>query len=172
MNLPLVEKYKGYTLRCAPQATPDEGFLAFVVITHESDAVHVDLAAVLDLPGFALRSEAALAALGAAIRWVDDAVPLPATQPHPPELASEADLAEVGARRETQPDAAHLRAGERPTDRRRQSFDRRQVNLTDQPYPTDYSPALVERRSAMTLQGVASTNRGRNRVNEKRVATP
>jgi hypothetical protein len=172
VNLPLVEKYKGYTLRCSPQATHDEGFLAFVVITHEADSVRVDLATILDLPGFALKSEAALAALSAAIRWVDDAVPLPDTRAHPEKLAAETGVAEVDASHETPFTAGLLRAGQGSTDRRRQFFDRRQVNLADQPYPIDYQPALVERRNATILQSVAPTSRARTRGNEKRVATP
>jgi hypothetical protein len=74
MKLPFVETYKGYTLNCAPQQTHDQGFLAFVIITHGSFPAHVDHAAALDVDGFAHESEAALAALGAAIRWVDEAV--------------------------------------------------------------------------------------------------
>ena len=73
MKRPFVEQYKGYTLTCRPQETHDNGFLAFVIITHGAEPVQVDRAAVLDLQRFELEGEAALAALGEAIRWVDDA---------------------------------------------------------------------------------------------------
>ena len=76
MKLQFVEKYKGYTLHCAPQATHDEGFLAFLIVTHGARPVQVDCAAALELEAFALQGEAALAALSAGIRWVDEEVSL------------------------------------------------------------------------------------------------
>ena len=74
MKLQFVEKYNGYTLHCAPQPTHDEGFLAFLIVTHGARPVQVDCAAVLELGAFESQSQAALAALGAGIRWVDEEI--------------------------------------------------------------------------------------------------
>jgi hypothetical protein len=153
MNLPFVEKYKGYTLKCTPQPTHDQGFLAFVIITHGTEPVHVDRAAALDLPGFELRSDAALAALSAAIRWVDDVVPLQASHSYAADIAPEMpfahdDLAEDEAWQDSQPDEAHLRSSRRIVDRRGQYSDRRQVRLIDQPLPIDQLITTGEPRRA------------------------
>jgi hypothetical protein len=153
MNLPFVEKYKGYTLKCMPQPTHDEGYLAFVIITHGTEPVHVDRAAVLDLPGFELKSDAALAALSAAIRWVDDVVPLQPAHSYPAEIAMETpsarkDPAEAVEWQESEPNGAYLRASRRTGDRRGQFSDRRQVRLIDQPRPIDQLPAVGEPRRA------------------------
>lgn len=149
MNLPFVEKYRGYTLKCTPQPTHDEGFLAFVIITHGTEPVHVDRAAVLDLPGFELKSDAALAALGAAIRWVDAVALLQADHSQSAEIAAERpatqwDPDETGPWRESQHNGLHSRASRRAVDRRGQFSDRRQVQLTDQPYPIEQLPVMGE----------------------------
>lgn len=72
MKPPFIERYKGYVLNCAPQATHDGAFLAFLIITHGAEPVQVDRAEALDLPGFVREGDAGLAALSAAMRWVDD----------------------------------------------------------------------------------------------------
>ena len=123
MKLPFVEKYKGYTLNCAPQATHDQGFLAFVIITHGTSPVHVDRAAALDLDGFAHQSEAALAALGAAIRWVDEAVAREEAELHAEEIAVDASSvpthpAGLDAWLQVPPGDTHLHASRRMSDRR------------------------------------------------------
>lgn len=149
MNLPFVEKYKGYTLKCTPQPTHDEGFLAFLIITHGTEPVHVDRAAVLDLPGFELRSEAALAALSAAIRWVDAVVPFHPAHSQSAEFATEEpvaqpDSAETGMWMDDQHKGLHSRNSRRAVERRGQYSDRRQVRLTDQPYPIEQMPVMGE----------------------------
>ncbi|MEP6875321.1 MAG: hypothetical protein ABI887_13235 [Burkholderiales bacterium] len=123
MKLQFVEKYKGYTLNCAPQATHDGGFLAFVIITHGIKPVQVDRAAVLDLGAFELQSEAALAALSAAIRWVDEETSLQAESPDTRDVALDASSLRVGPpaagpRREILPIDAYLLASRSITERR------------------------------------------------------
>ena len=123
MKLPFVEKYKGYTLNCAPQATHDQGFLAFVIITHGSTPAHVDRAAALDLDGFAQQGEAALAALGAAIRWVDEAVLREAAELQAEDLAIDAssgptEPARLGVWPQPQPGDTYGYASRATADRR------------------------------------------------------
>ena len=123
MKLQFVEKYKGYTLHCAPQATHDEGFLAFLIVTHGVKPVQVDRAAVLELGAFALQSEAALAALSAGIRWVDAEVSLPSDDSEPADHALEVspmqlEPATTGVWHESQPADAYWLAGRGITERR------------------------------------------------------
>ncbi len=123
MKLQFVEKYKGYTLNCAPQATHHKGFLPFVIITHGVKPVQVDRAAVLDLGAFALQSEAALAALSAAIRWVDAEISLQSADSEPADLALDVlpmrlESATTGVWHESQPADAYWLASRGITERR------------------------------------------------------
>jgi hypothetical protein len=133
MRLPFVETYKGYTLNCAPQETHDQGFLAFVIITHGSFPVHVDHAAALDADGFAHASEAALAALGAAIRWVDEAVLRTATE------SQDEDVAMGASSR-----------GARPALETRVAADRRRLNQSDISRTLTFLPLILPAASRFT----------------------
>jgi hypothetical protein len=74
MKRPFVEEYKGYSLKCAPQETHDERFLAFLIISHGGQACPDSAGSLPDLPSFEIEEDAALASLAAALRWIDDAV--------------------------------------------------------------------------------------------------
>ncbi len=162
MKLPFIEKYKGYTLKCSPQATQDEGFLAFLVITHGAEPVQIDYAAALALPCFATESEAALAALSEAIRWVDDAATLQPARHRsarrsnsaisPVEISSvRIDPTETGVWEEMPPNGAYLHASRRIADRRSPFSDRRQAHLADRLHPSDHPPAAGERRMVLSV---------------------
>jgi hypothetical protein len=68
------EQYRGYKLKCQPQMSDDGRFLAFLVISHGFDPAQIDKAAMLDLPSFSRKEEAALASRLAGTRWVDEAL--------------------------------------------------------------------------------------------------
>jgi len=87
MRRPYTEEYRGYTLRCAPQATEDGRFLAFCIISHGSSPVQVDRAGVLDLPSFADEETAAMASWSASTRWLEDGIGM---QPSAPQVTRSA----------------------------------------------------------------------------------
>lgn len=71
MEEPFEEAYKGYLLRCKPQATPQGEFMPFAIVTHAASAMYAATISP-DVPAFAMQAEAASAALAAAMRWVDE----------------------------------------------------------------------------------------------------
>lgn len=69
---PFEELYKGYTLRCRPHRTPDDKFLAHVVIYRSIDGIDTEGTITPKLPPFNDERPAADAGLRAGMKWVDD----------------------------------------------------------------------------------------------------
>jgi hypothetical protein len=69
---PYIVNYRGYLLKCRPQPTPDERFLAYVIVSQRCRGLHTEAALTPDLPSFARPADAARAGLEAGRRWVDE----------------------------------------------------------------------------------------------------
>jgi hypothetical protein len=69
---PYIVDYRGYQLKCRPQPTPDERFMAYVIVSQRCRALHTEAALTPDLPTFARQADAARAGLEAGRRWVDE----------------------------------------------------------------------------------------------------
>jgi hypothetical protein len=64
--------YRGFTLKCRPQPTPDGRFLAYVVVSYDYRGTHTVAAVTPDVPSFVDPTEAVSAGLAAGRQWVDD----------------------------------------------------------------------------------------------------
>jgi hypothetical protein len=63
--------YKGWLIKCQPQKTPNDKYLAHAVLSASTGGSQVEGPLTPNLPAFDSEKEAALAARDAARAWVD-----------------------------------------------------------------------------------------------------